>query len=157
MSKIRTVMSRTHEGVTMTLTNAQVRKIRKAEHQARISGIQPDFRNHLPYDLNSINRMFFYMKPLNSHDLKTPFVGHYPAEQGVSNPALDGEIIEPIIEPSTTAVAPEAGEVADAGAASKPKKARKPAAKDAKVAKPAKAAAKPRKAARLKAIMTATI
>lgn len=125
MSKVKAVYNRTTNRAE-ELTAGQVRKIRKAERKSRLNGVMPDFRNHLPYDVDSINRIFFFLKPLKKEDLKTPFVGHYSAEQNVPNPALDGT---PTIEATTTtmATAPVAGEVADAPA--KPKKARKPAAK----------------------------
>lgn len=125
MSKIKSVVNRNNEG--MLLDAAQIRRIRKSERKARLSGTMPNFRHHLPYSAESINRLFFFLPPITVADLKTPFVGHYSAEENVPNPALDGEPI-PVSAPETA-----------------PKKAtRKPAAKKAAAAKKpaAKTAAK---------------
>ena len=144
MSKIKTVLSR--EGKEIELTAVQCRKMRKAERQSRVN--MPNFRCHLPYDAPSINRLFFYLRPISSGELEKEFVGVYTAEDEGNEEARTGIKAETVA--SENAVTLVAAPVA-------PKKTRKSPSKASAASKSASKTPRIRKPAPVATVATAVL
>ena len=70
MSKIKIVFNRV-TGRPQEVTAGLIRNIRQFAKKAEVT--QPEFKLRLPYDAPSINRIFFYQKPVTEADLLPPY------------------------------------------------------------------------------------